>query len=286
MTAALAAGADALVPEEDFWGPPLAAAMRLGAAVADHEGLGLAAPAIVDVGARGALPVLAFEGRGGQPRAFHEHAVLHALDLGTGDGRAARLRGDGVPGATTAAPTAVTRVDARELLDLDWRPGELLLTLLVQDRVARARVRLAGAAALDDERRAAPGALTLPARPHPDAAPGLVIEVDPVSRGQRWMLRGALRLPLPAGQGAPGAQAVVPVDLLLVGSVTPAPIRVPLRLAVDGSGDEAAGAFEVDLDQALEPEARATVQRFWVTAFSGEAMARPVPTTRLGASRT
>jgi hypothetical protein len=296
------------IPDEDFWAPPFEAASRVHERVAGREGLGLAAPAVVDLGTRSSLPVFAFDVGSSDLRGFHEHAVIHAIDVTTGDARAARLFSGHTLAGAQPPGTKVTRVDLRNLLAPERRPADLLLTLVVRGRASnRVRVRVTVSPVSDQAEVqrfiAAERARVGPPRPNvrgERAAAGesaLALAVDPVSQGARWSARGSFRLPLFPGQMVPMIRpaqpndpmpawqrdhaAVVPIDLLLVGKVTVEPMRVPLRVAIPDRGATAAGSFALDLHELAPEEARRTAQPLHVYAFSGEHMAGPVPTTRL-----
>jgi hypothetical protein len=128
--------------------------------------------------------------------------------------------------------------------------------------------------------------------PKPPATPGLVLALPKrVSVRQRELIvQGAFRLPVrdgdlvrpnpddPAyGVGVRGATAVIPITLVLRGSETKEPFVVSLRvpsLEPIGKDRLATGQFALDLLAASAMRHR-TPQRYFVHAFSGEALAGP-----------
>jgi hypothetical protein len=127
------------------------------------------------------------------------------------------------------------------------------------------------------------------------STPGIALVADrvvPMGAGMRCVLRGSFRLTakarhvvdpstVPDGATPPTFTAIVPVTLLLTGSDRAAPYLFPLRLPTfdsvprDGNNHEVTGFFSVDLCEL--GEIAAMEQTYFIYAFSGEAMAGPVP---------
>jgi hypothetical protein len=209
--------------------------------------------------------------------------------------------------------------DARSQVGLPWRPGRHAVTLLLQDKVSNtvtlqlveADVELG--AVPPPETLPAPRAwpatgevpwpsyqATPESPPLPDAV-GINLAGGEVTVGgddEPCLLRGSFRLPvLPhehnrppdRDEGAspegyePAATAVVGIAIVLTGSDAVGPFMVPLRVpsytAYDAEqGDmPVTGYFTVDLLRM--PSMPRSPMTYFAYAFSGEAVAGPVPVT-------
>ncbi len=211
---------------------------------------------------------------------------------------------------------SLTATDLRARLDLPWTPSTLLVTALQRDRVSnRVRVRLAPSyedpavqAFLDEQRRAMPQSPVrpLPARPTPYYGPTQFNPPVPETAGIALaprrlavlgdeagaLVAGSFRLPIERRQvGGPTRHdiaaltgiysAVVPITLVLLGRRVTGPwvlrMDVPSYDALPEGfdGGEVTGHFVVDVCAlGVVP---ADAQTLFVYAFSGEAMAGPVP---------
>lgn len=196
-------------------------------------------------------------------------------------------------------------LDARARLDLPWRPGTWSFRVLLRDLASDlVRVKLEGPAPATT-----PATAATPAPPWPPATanaarwrdvedapaipgrPGLALSADralvPGEPGARWRVRVAWRLAVrpqervPRGDDAPPfvdpeADAVVPLTLVVVGTVMPGPWVVPLRVPCYAlEGDQGTGVLEVDL---LKLGAPKVPQTHFIYAAAGEALGGPVTT--------
>lgn len=134
-----------------------------------------------------------------------------------------------------------------------------------------------------------------PATPRPPEAPGFKFIPPPrrtvAKKGAQLVLQAAFRLPVaprhlvrpkpddPAWDpGAPGAKAVVPITLLVVGEGdAPGPFLVPLQVPCFDApaGGHVTGQLALDLLAAPAMQ-HATPQRYRLRAFSGELVAGPI----------
>lgn len=121
--------------------------------------------------------------------------------------------------------------------------------------------------------------------PAPPAQPGLaLVALRKVPASGQLVVRGTFVLPLLPHQmvkdhpvGDPEARAVVPVTLVLLGEESPGPFVIDLSVPVyelPPEGKPARGYFGLDLlkHPAMAHRKR---QRYWLWAFSGEAMWGP-----------
>jgi hypothetical protein len=135
------------------------------------------------------------------------------------------------------------------------------------------------------------------ASPELPAEPGLALAVERVSPllpEARCPLRGSFRLPVRTchivkpEEGGEGGElpeeaptAVVPINLLLTGSVDPTPqvvkLGVPSYTPLETVGDDtlATGYFTVDLCTLVD--VTTTPQTYFIYAFTGEFMCGPLP---------
>lgn len=251
------------------------------------------------------------------------HGVLSAVEVDSGQAYAAPLQDQEMAPAGPAGQATPSKkgigaqlwfAQARTRLGLPWSAGRWLLTVHVGDRASgRLEVRLERPAAPEDaaavaellveERRrrlqAWPEAALRgeddPAAPPPPEEPGVALELDRVivlRPGAPVAARVAFRLP--AGPqdrpldgaevlGAPGARAVLPVTLLVVGTELVEPRLYPLRLpSLDdpaASDGVVAGRAVVDLRRL--PGFVGKPQTYHAWALAGEQLAGPATFTLL-----
>jgi hypothetical protein len=306
--------------DEEFWSNPL----RETKGKIPEVGLYLGAPSAVALGDRFTLPVEVRRSvslRDSVAVPFKRYALLHAVDLTSNRAYAqyaveqdnavypevspAKL--DAMAPAKTMTPFLL---DARQRLDLPWRPAELLLTVTVRDKVSsRPKVTLsAGASAYQDpalseyleKKRAklpAPRPSPPPGDPLPayvpvdgspplPKAPAIAISAERVvelKEGATCLLRGSFLLPVGKSDLVPPQDgerhtAVINVHFVLTGADHPAPavrtVRVPVYGKVE-AGKPAAGHFAFDLLSLFAPPER--TETYFLYVFSREVMAGPQP---------
>jgi hypothetical protein len=242
----------------------------------DIAGILLDAPDSVPLDAQESLPALAYHSDKTSAlwqAPFREHGVVTALRLEDGAFFAAKA----VPPSGPEAPKGPEpspgfageeyEMDLREVLSLEWTPGNLCVTAFLRERASnRVKVALGPSTAaykdpaverflaeerakspqraLSYPRQAAFDAVTVPFRPADGAKLGLqftahrVMVADPGAPGK---LHVSWRLPVrptdvtkdapkPLIKGLPPVTAVAAISLLLIGSERGTP--VPLRLRV------------------------------------------------------
>ncbi len=251
------------------------------------------------------------------------HGVLSAIEVESGQARAAPLQDQEMAPAGPAGQATPSRkgigaqlwfAQARTRLGLPWSAGRWILTVHVGDRASsRLEVLLERPAAPEDaaavrellveERRrrlqAWPEAALRgdddPAAPPPPDEPGVTLELDrvtvlregaPVTARVSFRLRaGPQDRPLEGAEvpEAPGATAVVPVTLLVVGTGLIEPRLFPLRLPTQddpAAGDGlVTGRAVVDLRRL--PGFVGHPQTYHAWALAGEQLAGPVAFTLL-----
>ncbi len=259
----------------------------------------IAAPSRVPLNSRETLPVAVV--RVAPARELGKHpidaAVVTAVDLDTGALSAdlAFSRDNQMPMVALPLPpefaadagpepggvsSLVKTLDARERLDVEWRPGKYLLTLLLRDHVSNRRaVELVASpssyedpavkALLEQERirigppAAGPRAITDDPLAHfrkradspaPPGDAGIVMSAPRVfvlGSTTSCVLVGAFRVPLARHQIVPRGRtdasgnaepyrAVVPLALLLTGSQDADPVVIPMQVPVFDEFDPSA----------------------------------------------
>ena len=221
-------------------------------------------------------------------------------------------KGDSFSGDDTAMISEASTLDIATRLGLPLEANEFTVALLCLDQVANGcKLKLIESAAYHDAvaeefLRASREELMGPPRIHPEAGkgrteyvkqaetpdvpakPGIALAVQRVTvmRADRpCMLHGSFRLPAkalapmprPAGEEAP--TAIVPIGLLLTGSVHAEPvvlnISVPSYTPLEkiGGGTFATGFFALDL--CAFAKLGGTVQTWFIYGFSGDCVAGP-----------
>jgi hypothetical protein len=222
-------------------------------------------------------------------------------------------KGDSFSGDATAMISEASTLDLASRLQLLPGSGEYTVSLLCLDQAAnRCRVRFIDSAAFQDAEAEAylralraeeqgpprtdpePGRNSVAYTPQPQSPPipaegGIALDVQRVTvmrPDRQCLLHGSFRLPVAASsKPAPSgpdhaATAIVPIGLLLTGSVRPEPIVINLNapsyrpLEAAEGGTWAVGHFALDLGAFAH--LHGAVQTYFVYAFSGDAMAGPV----------
>jgi hypothetical protein len=222
---------------------------------------------------------------------------------------------------TSAMAAEGSTIDLARLLGLPASRSAYLITLICLDKVSnRCGMKLVEAAGYEDPAvdeflrqhlasRQAPPLIfpepteTLPsyrreaASPAIPTEPGITLSVTRVNvftPAARCVLSGSYRLPIqpqhavkPAefGNGevtTPAATAIVPITLLLTGSVEPEPkvlrLSVPSYEPLQSAGDQEVAVGHFSLDLCRMANLLVTPQTFFIYAFSGEVMTAGVPT--------
>lgn len=234
---------------------------------------------------------------------------------GTGGG------GDSFSGDESAMSAEGHMVDLATLLQLPAERAEYLVALICLDQVSnQCRMKLVESAGYEDpavddflmefqakmlgppEISPEPGG-ELPNyeqgddSPEIPAEPGIVMSMERVNAlgaETQCLINASYRLPIrphhvmkPAeGEGEPAPAgdetAIVPITLLLTGSVDTTPkvveLAVPTTEPVDTSGDAPVATGYFALDLCTLEELTSTPQTYFIYAFSGEVMAGPFPT--------
>lgn len=223
-------------------------------------------------------------------------------------------KGDSFSGDATAMISEAGTLDLAARLQLPLASGEYVVSLLCLDQAAnQCRMKVVDSAAFHDAEaeaylRALREEQMGPARVHPAAGQGaaaytqlpaspaipedtgiaLAAQRVTVLRPDRpCMLHGSFRLPVPApaaktppGAGEAAPTAIVPIGLLLTGSITPDPVvihlNVPAYAPLEKAGKERIAIGHFALDLCAHARLAGVVQTYFVYAFSGEAMAGPV----------
>jgi hypothetical protein len=211
-------------------------------------------------------------------------------------------------------------IDLREVLDLPWNQGEYIVTLIMWDQVSdRLTTKLMYSPGYKLPRLAEsiepprmlpemavwpePGK-PLPSYVRQDDSPSLpeenenhigialsVARVTVIKKNTQGILYGSFRLPIKDHEilnqgkqnnpGQPDPTAIVPMNLLLTGSLYPWPVVLRLKvpsytpIEITHGGACATGYFTFNLC-ALAGLDRAP-QTYFIYAFSGKAMTGPVP---------
>jgi hypothetical protein len=221
-------------------------------------------------------------------------------------------KGDSFAGDATAMIGEASTLDLASRLQLPLAGGEYTVALVCLDQSAnRCRVGFIDSAAFQDAEAAAylralraeelgpprtqpePGRNSvsytqLPDSPAIPVGEGIALDVQRVTvmrSDRQCLLHGSFRLPVeatarPAESGPDhAATAIVPIGLLLTGSVRPEPmvinLNVPSYLPLEaGDGKTwASGYFALDLGAFAQ--LRGAVQTYFLYALSGDAMAGP-----------
>jgi hypothetical protein len=222
-------------------------------------------------------------------------------------------KGDSFSADATAMIAEASTLDLVSRLQLPLAGGEYTVSLLCLDQAAnRCRVRFIDSAAFHDAEAQAymsalraeasgppridpepgHGSVSYTPKPESPAIPvegGIALDVQRVSvmrPDRQCLLHGSFRLPVDASsrpaQTGPGhaATAIVPIGLLLTGSVRPEPIainlNVPSYLPLESANGRVWAVGHFALDLGAFAELHGAVQTYFLYAFSGEAMSGPV----------
>lgn len=220
-------------------------------------------------------------------------------------------KGDSFSGDATAMISEASTIDMASRLGIGLAAGEYVTGIICLDKVSNhCRTRVVDSAAYHDAEaeaylRALRDEGSGPRRVHPEIGKGevsyrreegspdlpeqiginLAVQRVTVNRADRpCLLHGSFRLPappMPAGaKTSPGLPtAIVPIGLLLTGSVRPEPIvlnlDVPSYVPAERVGGQATVTGYFSMDLCAFAELRAAVQTYFLYAFAGDVMAGP-----------
>jgi hypothetical protein len=312
--------------DEEFWSNPL----KDDDESIPPDGLYLGAPGSVALGSRHTLPLLVRRSvslKDSIAVLFKRYALVHGIDVQSNrvfanyaveqDNAVYEDRDPAVLARVKGRTLQPFLIDARERLDLPWRPSTMLFTVTVRDRVSNRRLVTLGrgAGAYEDpavqeyleKNRKVPVPTVWPQPAHPPEVvpayvnvdgspqlpnqPGIAISGDRVTelrKGARCVVRGSFLVPIGKDDLVPAEEgerhtAVVGIHLVLVGADDPMPMVRTLRVPVYGEatpGQLASGFFTVDLLQLYTPPSQ--TQTYFLYLFSREVMSGPQPFAFVG----